>query len=221
MKLISLPLSPFAARVRAAIYAKGLTVDLERPPADWMTTRSLRSLNPLARLPILVLDDGTTLAESALIIEYLEEVHRERPLLPADPVARARARFVAEVACGYVLGATMPLFESFARQEAAEKGSGDVSDRMDKVRSHLDVLESLLPVDDYACGGALTVADVAVAPVRFVLDSFTAYTRQPTLLEAYPRVADYAAVARRDPSLGRGWQEMADGLVTFMQRGSS
>jgi glutathione S-transferase len=42
--------------------------------------------NPLQRVPVLVLDDGTALAESDTIVEYLEDAHPERPLRPAAAV---------------------------------------------------------------------------------------------------------------------------------------
>jgi maleylacetoacetate isomerase len=56
-----------------------------------------RVLNPQGRVPTLVLDDGTVLTQSPAIIEYLEEVFPKPPLLPGDPVARAKVRAVAAI----------------------------------------------------------------------------------------------------------------------------
>src|SRR4051794_6395479 len=110
MKLISLPLSPFAARVRAAIHAKDLPVEIVAPPADWRTSPEYRKLNPLVRIPVLVLDDGTTLFESGVIVEYLEDAFPEsRPLRPQSALDRARVRLVTQLGEQYVLPAMTPL----------------------------------------------------------------------------------------------------------------
>src|SRR5688500_20279647 len=83
MQLISLPVSPFAARVRIGIYAKGLDVEVASPPAGWPTSRQFRDINPTGRIPVLLLDDGTAIHESSVILEYNEEQFADaRPLLP-------------------------------------------------------------------------------------------------------------------------------------------
>ena len=56
MQLISLPVSPFAARVRIALYAKELDVTVVSPPAGWPLSR--HSLGPIGRVPVLICDDG-------------------------------------------------------------------------------------------------------------------------------------------------------------------
>ncbi len=54
-----------------------------------------RALNPLGRVPALILETGEALVQSLAIIEYLEEIAPEPALLPGDPIARARARAFA------------------------------------------------------------------------------------------------------------------------------
>src|ERR1700748_3414908 len=110
MKLFSLALSPYAARVRVAVHAKSLPVEIVTPPSDWRTSAEFRKLSPLVRVPVLVLDDGTSVAESGVIVEYLEDAHPEVPLRPRSAQERARVRFVTQVAEQYVMTAIMPLF---------------------------------------------------------------------------------------------------------------
>lgn len=92
MKLVDAARCPYCARVRIALAEKGLDyetvqVDLSDRP-QW-----LLELNPpRGRVPVL--DDGFTLPESEVIMEYLDEAYPERPLLPADRPARGRARFL-------------------------------------------------------------------------------------------------------------------------------
>jgi len=57
----------------------------------------LDPLDPMHQVPTLVLDDGTILTESVAILEYLDEMVPTPPLLPADPLARARVRALVQL----------------------------------------------------------------------------------------------------------------------------
>ncbi|CAG2122765.1 unnamed protein product, partial [Medioppia subpectinata] len=61
-------------------------------------TPEFRSLNPCLQVPALVINDSTVLVESLAIIEYIDEVYKHKgpPLLPKDPILRAKARAIAE-----------------------------------------------------------------------------------------------------------------------------
>jgi glutathione S-transferase len=85
MKLYSGDLSPYSARVRMQIYAKGITdITLERP-ADFGTPK-FRERLPIGRIPVLDID-GDMMPESEVIAEYLEAVYPE-PSMLAPPRAR-------------------------------------------------------------------------------------------------------------------------------------
>ena len=90
-------------RVRIGLNLKGLnyesrSVHLLRNGGE-QHTAEYRRLNPLGRVPTL-LDGAAALPQSLAILEYLEERHPQPPLLPADPVQRARARALAlTIAC--------------------------------------------------------------------------------------------------------------------------
>ena len=94
MKLYTFPLAPNPTKVRVYLKEKGLdipeqTVDLL---AGEQQQPAFQAINPLGGVPVLELDDGTRLCESLAIIEYLEELHPEPPMIGTDPLERARVR---------------------------------------------------------------------------------------------------------------------------------
>lgn len=102
MKLYNYYRSSTSFRVRIALALKGL--DYDYMPVHLRKREQQRpdyvARNPEQLVPLLELDDGTRLTQSLAIIEYLDEVHPQPPLLPADPVGRARVRALAQlVAC--------------------------------------------------------------------------------------------------------------------------
>jgi maleylpyruvate isomerase len=102
MKLYGYFRSGAAYRVRIALNLKGTAVE--------HVSRHLRNgeqrdpaylrINPQGLVPALVLDDGTILTQSLAIMEWLDETHPNPPLLPKDPVRRAKVRaFAMAIAC--------------------------------------------------------------------------------------------------------------------------
>jgi len=103
MRLYDYFRSSAAYRVRIALNVKGIVPD-ERTYVHLrmgsQRAQDYLALNPQGLVPALELDDGSVLAQSLAIIEYLDETRPEPPLLPADPVARARVRAIAlSIAC--------------------------------------------------------------------------------------------------------------------------
>jgi glutathione S-transferase len=215
MKLYSIPLSPFAARVRGAIYAKGLDIAVVAPPADWRTSAAYRALNPMVRIPVLVVDDATSIPESGVIVEYLEDAFPARSLRPTKPVDLARVRLVTQVADLYVMQAILPIFGLF---DTKDRDRVAIEAQWSKLRDGLAKLEAMLPMNGYAHGDRPTTADVWLTPLRFTLDGLMGFTGQKDLLDAFPRIGAYREVARRDEALGRVWSEMEEGLVALMKQ---
>lgn len=92
MRLFSQARNSAGWRVRIALHLKGL-------PFDYVAVGSLpageyRRINPQGLMPALEVD-GRVIAQSGAILELLEELHPDPPLLPADPVARAEVRAFA------------------------------------------------------------------------------------------------------------------------------
>jgi maleylacetoacetate isomerase len=103
VKLYTYVRSSAAYRTRIAFNLKGMqweavAVDL-RPPASDQRKPEYLAVNPQGLVPALLAED-TTIAQSLAIIEYLDEIHPDPPLLPPAPIDRARVRAMAlAVAC--------------------------------------------------------------------------------------------------------------------------
>ena len=102
MILYGYPLSSASYRVRIALALKGLdvtTVNKELRRGEHRQADFLQ-LNSQGFVPALSLDDGHVLTQSMAIIEYLEEIYPQPPLLPKAPAARARVRALCQlIAC--------------------------------------------------------------------------------------------------------------------------
>jgi maleylpyruvate isomerase len=101
MRLYSYVRSSSSHRVRIALHHKGIpfeyrAVHLLRDGGEQFSPEH-RARSPMAKIPVLELDDGRLLTESMAILEYLEETHPSPPLLPREPYLRARTRMLAEL----------------------------------------------------------------------------------------------------------------------------
>src|SRR5580704_15494021 len=133
MKLYSADLSPYAARVRMQIYAKGITNITFEQPADWGVP-SFREKFPIGRIPVLD-TDGDLMPESDVIAEYLEEIYPEPSLLGTTPRETAHIRMLARLSDIYIINNTFML----SRQTGALSRRTPTAARDDAVSEQLVV----------------------------------------------------------------------------------
>ena len=99
--LRSTPTSPFGRKVRMAIDVLGLSGRVKVTPADPLDENdTLRQQNPLGKMPCLVLADGSTIYDSGIIIEYLQDVAGTDRLLPLRGRDRYRMLTLTRLADG-------------------------------------------------------------------------------------------------------------------------
>jgi glutathione S-transferase len=92
--------SPFVRRVGIALTLYGMAFE-HRPWSAFGNADALRAYNPLTRVPILVLDDGLALADSHIILDYLDSlVTDDEVMFPRVEPARHRALWIATLATG-------------------------------------------------------------------------------------------------------------------------
>jgi glutathione S-transferase len=158
------------------------------PPAD----AAYRARNPTGKFPCLELADGTFLGESKVILNYLEEAHPGVPLLPADPVARARVRELMEVIDLYLELPARRLYPQVLF-------GGTVSDETrEVVRTELErgvaALEARARFAPHIAGPDLTLADVGAAIHLPLVSICTKAIYGEDLLAALPAVARHRAM---------------------------
>ncbi|HYP58639.1 MAG TPA: glutathione S-transferase [Beijerinckia sp.] len=113
MVLRSSPPSPFGRKVRIAAALVGLSDQIEVVNADTSDPNDvLRNQNPLGKIPVLILDDGTAYYDSRVIIEYLDHLGGGNVLIPAAPEARFRALTSAAEADGILDACILQVYEA-------------------------------------------------------------------------------------------------------------
>jgi maleylacetoacetate isomerase len=198
MKLYTYWRSLATFRVRIALNLKGLGyepvyVDLD---AGDQRTSAFKAVNPQMVIPALVEDDGNVLFQSLAILEYLNEIHPEPPLLPADARARARVRALALIA----VADSHPLIVPRVRNHLATTFNVDEEGKLAWVRhwfiAGLEAYESHLARDKatgtYVHGEQISMADICLVSHAIGHQVFKG------TLEAYPTVKRIVATCMSD-----------------------
>ena len=220
MKLYQTYLSPFPTRVRLSLYAKGIPFDVVEPSGfhgDPQGKGDYLDVNPIGRVPALVLDDGRALPESEVICELLEELYPEPPMLPKDPWQRAQVRLLSRISDIYTVMAMLPLFNIVAKPPA-QWDQKTIERQLAEIASSLDFIEEYIGTNGYAVGNALSHADGTLAPILLLVDEWLPIFRGPALLPARPKLAAYWRALPNDPFAARVIDETRAALRKSMAR---
>ena len=165
MKLYDGGRAPNPRRVTVFLAEKG--IDVEKVPVDMgqlgHKSEEVTELNPLQRLPVLVLDDGTAISESVAICRYFEELHPEPPLMGTDAKDRAIVEMWNRRMEHHFLG---PVANAFRHTHPAMKEWevpqlpewGEVN--RPKALGFLELLDRELASREFIAGDRYTIADI-------------------------------------------------------------
>jgi glutathione S-transferase len=148
MILRTSPPSPFGRKVLLAASVLGLSPEITPQKADPSdATDSLRAQNPVGKIPILILEDGTTLFDSRVILEYLDHRAGGVKIIPREPKARFEALRLQALADGITDASLLVLYEG--RFRPAERHEAKWLDyQNDKIKRGFAVLEAAPPPID-------------------------------------------------------------------------
>jgi len=187
---------PYAQRTRALLTFKGIEhrlveIDLTKPRPDWFL-----ELNPAGKVPVLV-HDGHTISESAVINEYLDEVYPKPPAMPATPYERSQARLLIEF-CNNRFAPN--LYRVLMEQDASRRGR--VQDNAAADWRALEAILERLGVDDDAVFGDFGIVEMTFAPFfeRYVLNDYY-WNFRPLEQGGLARVARWREAMLRHPTI--------------------
>ena len=194
LKLISATPSPFARKVRIALAEKGLPFEL-MTEVPWDRTTSTPKYNPLEKLPVLILEDGSSVYESSFILQYLELKYRQPPLLPGDVDGVIAARRL-EVLCDGICDAVVLSF--FEQMRSAEGRSQHWLDRQRrKIEGAVREMARLVGDRTFAVGDTFGLGDIAVGTaLGYLLVRFPEFDWR----SQYPDLAAFSARIEARPS---------------------
>jgi glutathione S-transferase len=207
MKLYSGDLSPYSARVRMQIYAKGITdITLERPPH--FGTPKFREEFPIGRIPVLDID-GDMMPESEVIAEYLEEVYPQPSMLGATPRETAHIRTVARMGDIYIMN---NMFMLSPQSRAATRNQGIVDLLGGQVVRNIKALDKIIGKDGFACCGRVTMADCALVPGLFLVENVLPSVGLDDPIPKNANVAAYWAAIQTNEHAAKTLAELHRGL---------
>jgi glutathione S-transferase len=155
------------------------------------------AINPVGKVPALI-DEGVIVHDSTIINEYLEEKFTGRPLLPPDPVTRARARAFEDYADAYLMPSLIKIFYEVRKPEA-ERDLARIADGERETRAHFAYLDRELSGREYFAG-EFSLADISFVPPLANLERAGV-----TIVDEFPNLKAWWNRMKARPSFAASW----------------
>jgi maleylacetoacetate isomerase len=207
MKLIGYFRSSAAFRVRIALHLKGVAVEhaSRHLRKGEQSSPDYAALNPQKLVPALVLDSGEVLTQSVAIMEYLEETYPEPPLLPKDPVGRARVRALSLIAAADIHPIQNLRVMGYLREKYGQTEESAFAWSRHWIEVGFDAYEASIAKDpttgSYSHGNSPTMADMCLVPQVFNAGRFKVdMKRYPTIQRIFDTCMKHPAFVAAQPS---------------------
>lgn len=182
--------SPFAWKVWLALEHKGLPYTLRVLSAEKgeLKTPEFLALNPRGKVPVIV-DDGFALAESSVIVEYLEDACGATgpALWPVDPKARARARRLSAECDGVIYPYVRTLVRELLMRPSGEPDGASIAAAREALEQELHSQAAAFR-GPFMAGDAPTAADYTIYPMLALLKRVQSRRPEQNVLSIVPEV---------------------------------
>ncbi|NMG72092.1 glutathione S-transferase [Parazoarcus communis] len=203
MKLLASLTSPYARKIRILLAEKHLPFELV-VDSPWESATRVPEVNPLGKVPALVLDSGEVFFDSPVIAGYLETLEAQPALLPPGGIERVRVRQTEALADGILDAAVSAFLES--RRPEAQQSTVSIARQHDKIRRSLDELEKRVTGRDWLDGNTMLLGDITVAIALDYLDLRLPQTDwrtgRPALTALHERLASRPSFVDTVPPAG-------------------
>lgn len=160
MKLIGSNTSPYVRKVRIVMAEKRIECEFELENV-WSADTQVGQYNPIAKVPVLLLDDGTSVYDSRVIAEYLDGVTPVSRLIPEGGRDRLLVKRWEALGDG-ITDAGIAIFLERKRPEATQSADW-INRQLGKIDACIAAAARDLADRDYCHGLALSLADIALA----------------------------------------------------------
>ena len=161
MKLFGTHTSPFVRKVRMVLAEKKLDYQLVLEDVSAADTK-IQEINPLGKVPCLVMEDGSALYDSRVIVEYLDTLTPVGKLIPPSGRERAEVKCWEALADGVLDAAILVRLEE-TKRAAAQQSAEWKRHQMGKVSAGLEAMSTKLANKPFCNGNQYSLADIAVA----------------------------------------------------------
>lgn len=200
MKLIASLTSPYVRKIRIVLAEKKIDCDLVLD-SPWVEGNQVVAVNPLGKIPVLVLDDASTLYDSRVIAEYLDTVAPNSRLIPASGRERINVKRWEALADGILDAAVAAFLES--KRSDGERSPAWIERQRAKVNQALKVMSDDLGELPWCHGNSFSLADIAVGCalgyVSFRLGDIPWSEQYPNLAQLYEKLMQRPAFAETVP----------------------
>ncbi|WP_374683245.1 glutathione S-transferase [Accumulibacter sp.] len=159
MKLIGSLTSPYVRKARVVLAEKKIDYEFELD-SPWTPATQVANVNPLGKIPVLLLDDNTSLFDSRVIVEYLDNVAPNNKLMPSQNRERIEVKRWEALADGVCDAAALTFLEK--KRPAAQQGADWISRQEEKIARSLEFMADELGDKAFCMGMHFSLADVAV-----------------------------------------------------------
>ena len=194
MKLLYTPNSPYARKVRIVAMEKHIELMLQEVVlAD--PDCIVKNHNPLGKVPVLILDDGDSIYDSRVIVEYLDNHAPGTHLIPTNNTSKIAARRWEALADGVCDAAVSAMLE---QRKAPEKQSqANIDKQLEKVKRGLEVLNLDITKKKWCVSETFGLADIALGCMLGYVDL---RFKQLNWQDNYPNLAKHYSLLVKRPS---------------------